>query len=254
MDRNRRAHARFAALGGLGGGGGGGGTEHAVTVVASSPVPPPPIIDVHTHFWDPSRVPKPTPWPAQGDGLDLLFRTVLPPDFEAVAGPCGVTGTVVVAASGELEDNLWVLDLAAACPIIVGLCGSVAPDRPEFAAEIRFAVARTLWTAGSSSTRALCIRGGGRRTACAAMVTVGRLGCLAAAAGSWPRTRSSGGSVPGRLPDSGRPACGGRTWHCWPSMPALSFLLHPPLSHFGRRFNRTAERASRGLTAPERAI
>jgi L-fuconolactonase len=96
------------------------------------------IIDVHTHFWDPHRQPVPSPWPGKGDGLDLLYRTVLPPDFEAVAGPCGVTGTVVVAASGALSDQQWVLDLAAKHPgCIVGLCGSVAPDRPEFAEEIR---------------------------------------------------------------------------------------------------------------------
>jgi hypothetical protein len=72
----------------------------------------------------------------------LLYRTVLPPQFEEVAAPCGVTGTVVVQASAELADNQWVLDLAARHPSIVGLCGYVDPNRPHFAAEIRHAPLR----------------------------------------------------------------------------------------------------------------
>ena len=90
----------------------------------------PSIIDVHTHFYDASK-----PWP--GPHETLLYRTVLPADFMSVASPVGVTGTVVVAASPELADNYWVLELARDDPSIVGLCGSVSPNRPEFAAEIR---------------------------------------------------------------------------------------------------------------------
>jgi L-fuconolactonase len=82
------------------------------------------IIDTHTHFYDPSR-PQGVPWPSADN--ELLYRTVLPEHFRKVAEPCGVTGTVVVEASAWLEDNQWVLDLAAKEPFIVGLVGHVDP-------------------------------------------------------------------------------------------------------------------------------
>ena len=78
------------------------------------------------------------PWPGAGDAL--LYRTVLPEHHRELAVPEGVAGTVVVEASAWLEDNQWVLDLAAADPWIVGLVGHVDPDREGFAADIeRFA-------------------------------------------------------------------------------------------------------------------
>lgn len=95
------------------------------------------IIDTHTHFYDPMR-PQGVPWPAPED--TLLYRTVLPEHCKAVAIPEGVTGTVVVEASGWLEDNQWILDLAAQDPFIVGFVGDIDANRPEFAAELeRFA-------------------------------------------------------------------------------------------------------------------
>ena len=68
------------------------------------------IIDTHTHFYDPTR-PQGVPWPPKEN--QLLYRTVLPADAQALAAPVGVTGTVVVEASAWLEDNQWILDLAA---------------------------------------------------------------------------------------------------------------------------------------------
>ena len=95
------------------------------------------IIDTHTHFYDPAR-PEGIPWP--GADEELLYRTVLPGHHRALAAPEGVTGTVVVEASAWLEDNQWILDLAADEPWIVGLVGHVDPNRPEFKAAIdRFA-------------------------------------------------------------------------------------------------------------------
>ncbi|MEO7653157.1 MAG: amidohydrolase family protein, partial [Bryobacteraceae bacterium] len=44
----------------------------------------------------------------------------------------GVKGTVVVEASAWLDDNQWVLDVAAANPVIVGLVGHLDPGKPEF--------------------------------------------------------------------------------------------------------------------------
>ena len=95
------------------------------------------IIDTHTHFYDPAR-PEGIPWP--GADEELLYRTVLPGHHRALAAPEGVTGTVVVEASAWLEDNQWILDLAADEPWIVGLVGHVDPNRPEFKTAIdRFA-------------------------------------------------------------------------------------------------------------------
>jgi len=91
------------------------------------------IIDCHTHFFDPSR-PGGVPWPAKGSNL---YRTVLPKDFLAVASPLGVRETVVVEASLLLEDNQWILDLAAGEKSIVGFAGNLDLADEQFAAHIK---------------------------------------------------------------------------------------------------------------------
>jgi L-fuconolactonase len=92
------------------------------------------ILDTHTHFYDPSRQ-QGVPWPPPGDRL--LYRPVYPEEFKKLAQPHGVSGTVVVEASPWLEDNQWVLDLAAKEPFLLGLVGNVKPGRPEFPAELK---------------------------------------------------------------------------------------------------------------------
>lgn len=82
------------------------------------------IIDTHTHFYDPTR-PEGVPWPNPND--EVLYRRVMPEDYKALAVPEGVTGTVVVEASKWLEDNQWILDLAAEEPFIVGFVGHLEP-------------------------------------------------------------------------------------------------------------------------------
>ena len=100
------------------------------------------LIDTHTHFYDPTR-PQGVPWPPKNDAV--LYRPVLPEEFRKLARPLGVTGTVVVEASAWLEDNQWVLDLAARDPLLAGLVGNIKPGRPEFAAELkRFAASPLL--------------------------------------------------------------------------------------------------------------
>ena len=96
------------------------------------------IIDTHTHFYDPTR-PQGIPWPPANN--KLLYRPVQPEHHRALAESEGVTGTVVVEASVWLEDNQYILDLAANDPWIVGMVGNINPDRPEFSAALdRFAV------------------------------------------------------------------------------------------------------------------
>lgn len=77
--------------------------------VVAAPTEPPPVIDTHTHFYDPTR-PGGVPWPGPGDAL--LYRPVLPAEWQRLARPLGVNGTVVVEASPLVDDNRWLLDLA----------------------------------------------------------------------------------------------------------------------------------------------
>jgi len=93
----------------------------------------PMIIDTHTHFYDPTR-PKGVPWPDPND--KVLYRRVLPADYKALAIPQGVSGTVVVEASEWVEDNQWILDLAAKEPFIVGFVGNLQPGSEDFGSNL----------------------------------------------------------------------------------------------------------------------
>lgn len=87
------------------------------------------IVDVHTHFYDPTR-PEGILWPTKDN--ELLYRTVLPQNFLDVAQPLGVDATVVVEASKIVKDNQWILDLAADNPCIVGFVGFLDPADENF--------------------------------------------------------------------------------------------------------------------------
>jgi L-fuconolactonase len=87
------------------------------------------IIDTHTHFYDPARS-QGVPWPTKADAL--LYRTVLPQQFQALTQRLGITGTVVVEASPWLEDNQWILDLAKDNPLIVAFVGNLTPGTAGF--------------------------------------------------------------------------------------------------------------------------
>ena len=92
-----------------------------------------PIIDTHIHLFDTTR-PQGVPWPDKKQ--EVLFRPALPDRYRQIAGPLGVTGAIVVEASPWLEDNQWVLDLAATSPIIVGTVGNLDPGHPEFGRQL----------------------------------------------------------------------------------------------------------------------
>lgn len=89
-----------------------------------------PAIDAHTHFYDPTR-PQGVPWPGKGDRR--LYRPVLPAEFKRLSAPFNVQGTVVVEASPWVEDNQWLLDLAAKDPFLVGVVGNLDPRDDRFA-------------------------------------------------------------------------------------------------------------------------
>jgi predicted TIM-barrel fold metal-dependent hydrolase len=100
------------------------------------------VIDTHTHFYDPTRA-QGVPWPPRED--KLLYRTVLPKDYRALPAPQPVTGTVVVEASPWLEDNQWVLDLAANEPLIVGFVGNLPVGTKAFAGHLKRFAANKLF-------------------------------------------------------------------------------------------------------------
>ncbi|QDU27356.1 Amidohydrolase [Anatilimnocola aggregata] len=102
----------------------------ADSALSAAPRPlPPDIIDCHTHFYDPTRK-EGVPWPGKQDSV--LYRPVLPDEFQKLTKPQGVTGTIVVEASPWVEDNQWLLDLAAKQPFIVGLIGNLKPGSDDF--------------------------------------------------------------------------------------------------------------------------
>lgn len=100
------------------------------------------LIDTHTHFYDPTRA-QGVPWPPRED--KLLYRTVLPEDYRALPVPRPVTGTVVVEASAWLEDNQWVLDLAAHEPFIVGFVGNLPVGTKAFGGHLKRFAANKLF-------------------------------------------------------------------------------------------------------------
>jgi L-fuconolactonase len=100
------------------------------------------VIDTHTHFYDPTRA-QGVPWPPRDD--KLLYRPVLPKDYRALPVPRSVMGTVVVEASPWLEDNQWVLDLAAHEPFIVGFVGNLPVGTKGFTGHLKRFAANNLF-------------------------------------------------------------------------------------------------------------
>ena len=88
-----------------------------------------PIIDTHIHLFDPRR-PQGVPWPPKENAV--LYKPALPERLRKIAVPLGVKGAIEVEASPWLEDNQWVLDIAAKDTFIVGTVGNLEPGKPDF--------------------------------------------------------------------------------------------------------------------------
>lgn len=111
------------------------------TLRAEEPVAELDIIDCHTHFYDPTR-PEGVPWPAKGTPL---YRTVLPQHLRELKQFRRVTGTVIVEASSRVEDNAWLLNLAADDPFIVGIVGRLEPAAADFSKHLKRFAANPLF-------------------------------------------------------------------------------------------------------------
>ena len=88
-----------------------------------------PIIDAHIHLFDPTR-PQGVPWPPKDD--KVLYHPALPERYRKVTKGLGIVGAIEVEASPWLEDNQWVLDIAAKDKILVGTVGDLEPGKPDF--------------------------------------------------------------------------------------------------------------------------
>jgi L-fuconolactonase len=114
---------------------------HLVSDANSAPKPAPRIVDTHTHFYDPTRQ-QGVPWPNPGTPL---YRPVYPRDWIAVAGPHGVHQTVIVEASGWVEDNQWILDLATNEKSIIGFVGNLSPKDTNFPKHLKRFAANAIY-------------------------------------------------------------------------------------------------------------
>jgi predicted TIM-barrel fold metal-dependent hydrolase len=102
----------------------------AIAAEAQTPVP---IIDTHIHLFDPRRS-QGVPWPPKDNAV--LYQPALPDRYRKIASQLGVVGAIEVECSPWVDDNQWVLDIAAKDSIIVGTVGNLEPGMPEFRAQL----------------------------------------------------------------------------------------------------------------------
>lgn len=95
----------------------------------SEPAQTIPVIDTHIHLFDPTR-PQGVPWPEKTD--TVLYHRAMPDRYRQVTKGLGIVGAIEVEASPWLEDNQWVLDIAANDTLILGTVGDLEPGKPDF--------------------------------------------------------------------------------------------------------------------------
>jgi len=111
----------------------------AAPALAANPIP---IIDTHIHLFDPRR-PQGIPWPPKDNAI--MYKPALPDRYRALTKSLGIVGAVEVECSPWLEDNQWVLDVAAKDTIVVGMIGNLEPGKPEFAKQLERFGKNPLW-------------------------------------------------------------------------------------------------------------
>ena len=109
-----------------------------LSVAAATAAPLPfPVIDTHIHLFDPGR-PGGIPWPPADD--PIRSKPTYPDRFRDAADGHGIVGAVVVECSPRIEDNQWVLDVAANDQSVVALVGFLDAGKPGFGRHLeRFA-------------------------------------------------------------------------------------------------------------------
>jgi L-fuconolactonase len=97
--------------------------------LAAGPAEEIPVIDAHIHLFDTTR-PEGVPWPPKTN--PVLYQPALPARYRRIAAPLGIRGAIEVECSSWLEDNQWVLDIAAKDTFVVGTVGNLEPGTPGF--------------------------------------------------------------------------------------------------------------------------
>jgi L-fuconolactonase len=85
------------------------------------------LIDAHQHFWRIGE--NDCAWPTPD--LAAIHRNFGPEDLKAVGASVGLTGSVLVQSQPSDRDTDWLLDLAAAEPLVLAVVGwtdLAAPD------------------------------------------------------------------------------------------------------------------------------
>ena len=93
------------------------------------------MIDAHQHFWRLGH--NDCRWPTPD--LAVIHRDYGPEDLKRLAGPAGVTGSVLVQSQPSDCDTDWLLALAAEEPFVLGVVGWVdlgASDAPARIADL----------------------------------------------------------------------------------------------------------------------
>jgi L-fuconolactonase len=119
-----------------------GARQFGSAYTSDLPGPARPIIDAHIHLFDPTRSGG-VPWPDQTD--TVLYRPALPPRYKSLAMPLGVVGAIAVECSPWVEDNDWLLRVAATDTIIVGVIGNLDPATPGFSQQLERFGAKSLF-------------------------------------------------------------------------------------------------------------
>jgi predicted TIM-barrel fold metal-dependent hydrolase len=101
----------------------------ASPLAAASAQEPIPAIDTHIHLFDVSRK-EGVPWPPKDNAI--LYKTALPSRFREVSEGLNVVGAIELECSPWVEDNQWVLDVAAKDSIMVGMIGNLDPHSADF--------------------------------------------------------------------------------------------------------------------------
>jgi L-fuconolactonase len=103
------------------------GAALAAAVPGEAQDSPIPIVDCHIHLFDQTR-PQGAPYSGGGSNKE----PALPARYRKLASPLGIVAAIEIEASPWIEDNLWVLEVEAGDPMMVGMAGNLQPEKPEF--------------------------------------------------------------------------------------------------------------------------
>jgi predicted TIM-barrel fold metal-dependent hydrolase len=92
-----------------------------------------PIVETHIHVYQVTR-PGGVPWPKPEN--KVLYRDVLPAEYEALARKHGVIAAGIVEASPLFEDNLKIAELIAANPFFTFYVAQLEVGAPDFSAQL----------------------------------------------------------------------------------------------------------------------